>query len=273
MPHCPNLHRPLSAVKQAALGVPDEGDYRVSHLGGRFVIELSDRSLIDPDAIRSFITVHHLTHNTHNLRSTKIMEHNPYTYEAGTRDIMNADDLAGWLDRYDMRRGNASYVQKIGGKAKSLVEARRIQKLWGTLLRSNRIDYVTLDTDPTVKGRPQTMAPNVPAIMLIEMPEWHDHAGRTAVVYYVPTDTWFVDDDEHPGAKKELASYSDGAGCQFVIEYIDLSTESMVDFINDGRRAVAAAALARRFGDATPEEVEAQTQQEAIDRLRQLAKS
>jgi hypothetical protein len=269
----PNLDRPLSAVKQAAMTLPERGDYRVTERDGRFVIETSWRTIIDPDAVRAYITRHTFTHNTHKLRKAYIMEHNPYTYEAGTRDLQNAEDLAGWLDRYDKARGNAAHVVEVGRKATSIKQARDIAKAWGNLLRECTVAAVTLDTDPLEAGRPQSRRPGCPAILVVELPVWHDHAGRCAVLYYVPTDSFMVDDDERPGQRKELASYTNGAGVRFVIEYLDMDADDVEAFENDGRRAVRATAVARRYEGLSADEVQELNAEAAAERMRNLLRS
>lgn len=261
---------PLTPAQWGRAITPEVGDYEVAHLGGRYIIRLHDRSLIDESAVTSYIISKHTTQKEHTpMYDNEIIADDGI----GIAEYLSHDAQVGWLDRYDMAAGKASYILKVGSQCKNMKEARDVTAHWSRILYDGKIGYVTLDTDPSEPGRPRKMRPNTPAILLVEFPKWHPDAGTLAALYYTPVTTWPTDPDPITGLREELANYNKGSGVRYLIEYLDLpSIEAIDQWLELGNNAVRAAAVARKYNDATPDELAEIKAEEAHARLVKLSR-
>jgi hypothetical protein len=225
---------------------PAPGEHEVHTRGGRYVVCLYDRSIIDYDAVCAYVRSAHLTNtNNNNAQEAPTMNDHTNTDTPSMRDIENADAAAGWLERWNPESGRASVVRWIGQNARTIKERQAVNRVWSDLLWSGTLGYVTLDTDPETPGRPQSMRPGVPALVVIEYPEHHPDAGTVAVIYVQPRQTFPTKPDPVTGERAELADYKDGSAAAALVGYLSATSADEVDeWIKEGRQAVAAVARA-----------------------------
>jgi hypothetical protein len=161
---------------------------------------------------------------------------------------LQADEHAGWLEQHDPRR--SPYVVKVGAKCATLSEAKAVRRHWSNAMYNGKLEVVTLDTDPEVKGRPMQYRPYTDAVVAVDCQGWGPGDANVAIVYCVPARSWLADDPQpnDPGHRTELASL-DGASVTHVIAWERWSIQQVESWGQAGRdavRAVAGRALPQR---------------------------
>lgn len=231
------------SAEDDALDTIEPPDFVVGMIGSAFVIQFPDGHWItDPDQVRAFALV--------NLTQPK---ETPAMYDSfSPYEIQSADEASALLERHNPEASGV--VQMIGAKATSIVLARKAGQTWAALARANRVATVTLDTDPEVPGRPQSLRPGTPQLQLIALPEWHHLNGDGSrdlfgVVYYLPVTTWTtraeVQINPNTGAPEViqpnvLAAQNDPAGFIAVTQVLHMTSTQVDEWQADLRNAVRA---------------------------------
>jgi hypothetical protein len=156
-------------------------------------------------------------------------------------DAQNAADAAsGWLQAHDPSNG---VVRFIGATARTMREQAASRRFWSGVMFDGRLAYVTLDTDPEVKGRPESLRPRTPAVVAVDCEGWGDGGATVALVYVDPVSSFMVDDPQpyDPANRKELAKY-DAASAVAILKFHRWDFDDVEAWQAEGRAAVRAIA-------------------------------